>query len=428
MPINQFIEEAFKCDESETFAKAVSGAKTNDKDVRIIVTSGKKYAGVIDDRSIRDFAGNPETTKLSNVLSKSVPVAYANITEEEVVEKFLNSHAKIIPVLDKDEKPIGVITRFSGLKMLKNSSAVKGKKVSDYMTKPVVRISETEAIAMAKKLMKNHKIFHLPIVDEKDQLVGILSTYDLATKVEAVNEKAMRGSNFYPTTELHLESEPVMSIMQSNVETIKEDASIIEAMEKMLAKKVTSLVVEKNEKPVGILTTRDIFSTCLVTKPENVMISGLEKDEMPLKESILDQSIVFLQKIKRKAVLAPEDTLKIHFKSTKEGQKRRYEIKSNMTIAGILFSGDSNQRKDEHKNVWDPYTALKESLDELETIIYNDKMFRPRRDLPKKWYLDTEDEAQAQTEIAIKEGKMDITGFEKKTKNRKVSKGGERLG
>ena len=47
------------------------------------------------------------------------------------------------------------------------------------MTAGVATVRETDTIANARKLMFERRIHHLPVVDERDVLVGILSTNDL---------------------------------------------------------------------------------------------------------------------------------------------------------------------------------------------------------------------------------------------------------
>ncbi len=428
MALQQFMVDAFKADESETFAKAVAAAKAAVGDVAILVTSGKKYVGIIDDRSLRDFEGNPATTKIGHIAVKNIPSLYLNSTDEEVVEKFLASETKVLPVLDKDAKPLGVVTRASALSILKQASSLRQKKVYEFMSAPVLRIFEGEHIAIAKKLMKDYKVFHLPVVDADGNLSGIISTNDLALKVKPVNTKAKRESTFYPTREVSIESEPISSIMETNVKTISEAASLMDAVETMISGKMSSLIILRGGKPHGILTTRDLFSSCLVLPQERVVVTGLsEDDEMMFKNSIYRESANFLNKLKKKVVLAPEDALKIHIKSTREGMKRRYEIKSNLSVAGNVFASDSPANTGAHSACWDIHLALKESLDELESILLNSKMFRPRRGLPKKWYLETEDESQAEAEQAIKEGEADVKEVGKNVRNKKVAKKGDAL-
>jgi acetoin utilization protein AcuB len=52
-------------------------------------------------------------------------------------------------------------------------------KVSSYMTRQVVSISPDMGIREAFFKMKEHSIRHLPIVDEKDNLIGIISDREL---------------------------------------------------------------------------------------------------------------------------------------------------------------------------------------------------------------------------------------------------------
>jgi acetoin utilization protein AcuB len=52
-------------------------------------------------------------------------------------------------------------------------------KVSNYMTRQVISISQDMGIREAFFTMKHHRIRHLPIVDEKNNLIGIISDREL---------------------------------------------------------------------------------------------------------------------------------------------------------------------------------------------------------------------------------------------------------
>jgi len=53
------------------------------------------------------------------------------------------------------------------------------EKVKTIMTKDPITISGDDTIELAAKKLKDYKIEHLPVVDDNNKLVGILSFYDL---------------------------------------------------------------------------------------------------------------------------------------------------------------------------------------------------------------------------------------------------------
>ena len=85
-------------------------------------------------------------------------------------------------------------------------------------------------------------------------------------------------------------------IMTSNLQTIKHDISIQTAAEKMRDLGISSLLVEKNGKTIGILTETDIVKKCVAEKLDlaetnidsamSAPILSLEADK-PLKDAYI---------------------------------------------------------------------------------------------------------------------------------------------
>ncbi|PIZ93485.1 hypothetical protein COX84_05950, partial [Candidatus Micrarchaeota archaeon CG_4_10_14_0_2_um_filter_49_7] len=82
-----------------------------------------------------------------------------------------------------------------------------------------------------------------------------------------------------------------------------------------------------------------------------------------------DECNTFLAKWNKTIDLAPEDSLTLHVKSKVEGKKKRFEVKSRLTIEGNVFSSRTPPNVDEHKQNWDLHLAVRESLQELAKII-----------------------------------------------------------
>jgi acetoin utilization protein AcuB len=55
---------------------------------------------------------------------------------------------------------------------------MKKRTVAEFMTRSVVTIGREAKVAHAHKLMRAHKIRHLPVIERK-KLVGLVSMHDL---------------------------------------------------------------------------------------------------------------------------------------------------------------------------------------------------------------------------------------------------------
>ncbi|AFS80481.1 signal-transduction protein [Candidatus Nitrosopumilus koreensis AR1] len=115
-------------------------------------------------------------------------------------------------------------------------------KVQDIMTRTLITVNpDTTAIQVAK-MMEQGRIGAV-IVKDGDDLVGIVTDRDYATKVAANN--------------LSLDT-AVGKIMSSPLITINHDEPITAAAEMMASKKIRKLAVSNNGKITGIITSTDL--------------------------------------------------------------------------------------------------------------------------------------------------------------------------
>ena len=83
-----------------------------------------------------------------------------------------------IPVVDETSKVVGILT----LRDLKIAAMHFGEAhvdVSEVMHSPVVTVAPGEQLAVAARKMVDNRIGGLPVLDDSDQIVGILTETDL---------------------------------------------------------------------------------------------------------------------------------------------------------------------------------------------------------------------------------------------------------
>jgi acetoin utilization protein AcuB len=124
--------------------------------------------------------------------------------------------------------------------------------VSDLMTKEVVTIDANEPLSFADDVMQLGRIRHMPVVNEEGDLLGILSQRDLFRGALARS----LGYGRHAQDKL-LDMLRAKEVMKSDVQTTQPDATIEEAAELMLKKKIGCLVVIEAQQIVGILTESD---------------------------------------------------------------------------------------------------------------------------------------------------------------------------
>jgi CBS domain-containing protein len=125
---------------------------------------------------------------------------------------------------------------------MKSPSSVK-----DYMVKDLVTFSpETNVLSAIRTLLK-HKISGAPVVDDDNQVVGMVSEKDCL--------QTFLGSSYYNEM-----GELVSEIMTSPVITVDANASIVEVAEKFLKNNYRRFPVLEQGKLIGQISRRDILT------------------------------------------------------------------------------------------------------------------------------------------------------------------------
>jgi CBS domain-containing protein len=109
---------------------------------------------------------------------ENVVTARDNITAKRAIEMLYKKHVGSIVVTDDEEKCIGIFTERDAIRIVaqKVSLDTPLKKV---MTKKVVTIDEDATLEEARRRIVSHGIRHLPVVDQKGKLVGLLAVRGL---------------------------------------------------------------------------------------------------------------------------------------------------------------------------------------------------------------------------------------------------------
>lgn len=116
--------------------------------------------------------------KVRHIMVENVVTARDNITAERAIEMLYKKHVGSIVVIDAEEKCIGIFTERDAIRIVaqKVSLDTSLKKV---MTKKVVTIGEDATLEEARRRIVSHRIRHLPVVDQKGKLVGLLAVRGL---------------------------------------------------------------------------------------------------------------------------------------------------------------------------------------------------------------------------------------------------------
>jgi CBS domain-containing protein len=95
-------------------------------------------------------------------------------TIEEAVEILFEKHVGALVITDDKRKCKGIFTERDALRSVARKIPLDTQ-LMNVMSRNVVTVSKDASFAKAKSLMVSHGIRHLPVMDEKGYLVGMLT-------------------------------------------------------------------------------------------------------------------------------------------------------------------------------------------------------------------------------------------------------------
>ena len=130
---------------------------------------------------------------------------------------------------------------------------MKDERVKDWMTREVVSINADQSLPEAHKLMDEHRVRRLPVMDG-EELVGIVTRGD-------VRQASPSDATSLSIFELHylLARLPVSDIMTKDPISVSPSTRLTEAAKLMIANKVSGFPVLEGKQVVGVVTESDIF-------------------------------------------------------------------------------------------------------------------------------------------------------------------------
>jgi CBS domain-containing protein len=137
----------------------------------------------------------------------------------------------------------------------------------DLMTSPVLTIQEDATVGDAARLMLDHDVSALPVMNDSGKMVGILthSDFGLSPKFRPLMENVytLLGAT---TTPQHLEATAhqvggklVKDVMRRNVITVQQDVGIEQISRLMMRSHIHRLPVMDGANLVGIITRHDFL-------------------------------------------------------------------------------------------------------------------------------------------------------------------------
>lgn len=98
----------------------------------------------------------------------------------------------ILIVTDKDNKKLtGIVTdRDLAIKVVAEGRDAKATSVQEVMSEDLITCKEDDDVDKVLKLMEDHQLRRIPVVDRSDRLIGIIAQADVATRLGSAQATA----------------------------------------------------------------------------------------------------------------------------------------------------------------------------------------------------------------------------------------------
>ncbi len=239
--------------EDDTLSSCLSLFKKEMPPVLAVLNSEGKYKGVISRRWIIRSRLNPSTTKVSTLL-RPAPTITLHDSLSKAARLMIESEIRQLPVYS-GEKLLGFVTDEDII-----HRAVMDKwgntTAEEIMTKKPFVVEGDESAGAVLSLFREQGISHAPVVSD-GKLAGMISIHDFIVHIFQPRQRQTVGE--IVGEKVPVLSIPVKGIMTKPVITILPETKLKDTAKKMHKFDISSLVVVRKRRPVGIVTKRDFL-------------------------------------------------------------------------------------------------------------------------------------------------------------------------
>jgi CBS domain-containing protein len=139
-------------------------------------------------------------------------------------------------------------------------------KAADVMTRQVISVMPDDSIFQAARLMLQHRISGLPVVDQQGQVVGVVTEGDFLRRSEIGTERqrpswleVLMSTGRLADEYVHTHGRKVDEVMSRGPTTVSEETSLEDVVRTMERQRVKRVPVVRAGKLVGIITRANML-------------------------------------------------------------------------------------------------------------------------------------------------------------------------
>ncbi|NPA39354.1 MAG: CBS domain-containing protein [Thermodesulfobacteria bacterium] len=198
---------------------------------------------------------------VDEIMEKDTITLKSDTSVKDAIELFFEKKIGGAPIVDNENRVIGIFTERDLLKFLKENVQIDGP-VRNFMTTSVITISPDTSIKEAMQIMIKNKIRRLPVVEDHT-LLGVITTREIVRYFGTGEAfRFLQSGDIEDTIKepvrVLLESEEIMKYRP--LVTVDIRASISDVVDRMLFERTGVVLVVRKKRLEGIITERDLIT------------------------------------------------------------------------------------------------------------------------------------------------------------------------
>ncbi len=199
------------------------------------------------------------STTLADIMTREIVGVSPDVSLFQAAEIMAERHISSL-LVKTDGQPCGIVTEHNLLRAV-NSELPAETPVQSIMSSPLITAHYNSTIFEASKLAEERGIRHLVVVDDNGQVVGMASDTDFRMHLGTAVFRHLRTLD---------------GVMERRIPHLPPDASLADAITRMVDDRLDYVMISEDDKPVGIVTERDIPR--LVKhgqRPQDIVLSAI---------------------------------------------------------------------------------------------------------------------------------------------------------
>ncbi len=343
-----------------------------------VVDDDNRIIGILSYRKIA-MRGVGRDTRIQSVMDP--PFYLVEDTDiDRAIAFIVNWRAREVPIVNVKGFVIGIVSRNNVLRYVYERGLLPRIRVETIMSSPPITINEDESIARARWLMNKSGISRLPVLDDNERIVGVITLSDIIEKIFSIRLSRRKGYEWIQNESFL--AAPVSEFMSSPPIVASPDIDVYKAIEILLNNNISGIpITRSNDRVIGVLSGIDIlrkYIESLVTlQPISAKISNAIEGDEALRLQIEKLVNNYLSKFSRYLnvidfKIAVKTLTKTGKNELREGRKQ-FNVKIRVVTSARAFTAESI--------CWDLLTCIREALEIIEKRIRRDigkRMFRER--------------------------------------------------